>query len=45
MVPSYGRRFSADWAKDNEERAAEQRAERQRMADYYVRAKKEQEDR
>jgi hypothetical protein len=35
----------ADWWKDNERRAAEQRAERQRMADYYERTKKEQEDR
>jgi hypothetical protein len=30
---------------DNEQRAAEQQAERQRMADYYERATKEQEDR
>jgi hypothetical protein len=45
MVPSYGRRYSADWAKDNEARAAAQQAERQRMADYYARTKKEQEDR
>jgi hypothetical protein len=45
MVPAYGRRCTSDWWMDNEQRAAEQRAERQRMADYYVRTKKEQEDR
>ena len=37
--------FTADWAKDNERRAAAQRAEKQRMADYYARTTKEQEDR
>jgi hypothetical protein len=35
----------ADWWKTNERRAAEQRAEQQRMSDYYVRAKAEQEAR
>ena len=45
MVPAYGRRFSADWAKDNEQRAAAQRAEQQRMAEYYARTKQEQEER
>jgi hypothetical protein len=39
------RRFSADWAKENERRAAGRRAEQQRIADYYARTKKEQEDR
>jgi hypothetical protein len=38
-------RFSADWWKDNERRAAAQRAEQQRIADYYARTTKEQEDR
>jgi hypothetical protein len=37
--------FSADWWKDNERRAARQQQERQRMADYYARMTKEQEDR
>jgi hypothetical protein len=44
-MPSYGRRFGADWWKDNERRAAAQRAEQQRIADYYARTTKEQEDR
>jgi hypothetical protein len=35
----------ADWWKTNERRAAEQLAERQRIANYYERTKKEQEDR
>jgi hypothetical protein len=35
----------ADWWKTNERRAAEQQAERQRVADYYARAKREQEER
>jgi hypothetical protein len=39
-MPAYDRRFTGDWAKDNERRAAGQRAEQQRMADYYVRAKR-----
>jgi hypothetical protein len=38
------RRFAADWWMENE-RVVEQRAERQRMTDYYARTKKEQEDR
>src|SRR5262249_16662380 len=43
--PHNSRRFSGDWWKDNERRAAAQRAEQQRIADYYARATKEQEDR
>jgi hypothetical protein len=39
------RRFTADWAKDNELRAAGQRAEQQRMADFYTRLTQEQEER
>jgi hypothetical protein len=38
-------RFSADWAKENEKRAAAQLAEQQRIADYYARTKKQQEER
>ena len=45
MVPAHPRSFTADWAKDNERRAAGQDKERQRMADYYARTTKEQEDR
>jgi hypothetical protein len=44
-VPRSQYRNPADWWKDNERRTAEQQAERQRIADYYVRTKKEQEDR
>jgi hypothetical protein len=44
-MPAHDRRFTADWAKDNERRAAGQRAEGQRLADYYARTTKEQEDR
>jgi hypothetical protein len=45
-VPGYDpRRFSADWAKDNERRAAVQRAEQKHMADYYARATREQQER
>jgi hypothetical protein len=36
-IPGYDRRFTADWAKDNEQRDAAQRAERQRHADYLAR--------
>jgi hypothetical protein len=43
--PHDSHRFSADWAQDNERRAAAQRAEQQRIADYYARTTKEQEDR
>jgi hypothetical protein len=39
------RRFSADWAKENERRAPGQRAEQQRHADYLARMSKEQEER
>jgi hypothetical protein len=45
MVPAHPRSFTANWAKDNERRAAGQRAEKQRMVDYYARATKEQEER
>ena len=44
-MPSYDRRFTGDWAKENERRAAAQEAERQRIADYYARTTKEQEER
>jgi hypothetical protein len=44
-MPDYGRRFIADWAQDNERRAAGQRAELQRHADFLVRLTKEQEER
>jgi hypothetical protein len=44
-MPACDRRFTADWAKDNERRAAAQRVEQQRIADYYARTTKEQEDR
>jgi hypothetical protein len=45
-VPAYdNRRFSADWAQDNDRRAAAQRAEQQRVADYYARTTREQEER
>jgi hypothetical protein len=45
-VPAYdNRRFSADWAKDNDRRAAVQRAEQQGVADYYARTTREQGDR
>src|SRR5262249_8145594 len=43
--PHHSHRFSGDWWKDNERRAAAQRAEQQRIADYYARTTKEQEDR
>jgi hypothetical protein len=39
------RRFTADWAKDNERRAAGQREEQQRMADFYARQTQQQEER
>ena len=44
-MPGYDRRFTGDWAKDNERRAAGQQAEQQRMADYYRRLDQEQEER
>jgi hypothetical protein len=44
-MPACGRRFTADWAKDNKRRAAAQQAERQHMADYHARTTKEQEER
>jgi hypothetical protein len=45
MLPASGRCFSSDWWKDREEGAARQRAEQQRLADYYARTTKEQEER
>jgi hypothetical protein len=44
-MPSDDRRFTADWAQDNERRAAAQRAEGQRMADFYARQTRKQEER
>jgi hypothetical protein len=44
-MPSYDRRFTGDWAKDNERRAAAQRAECQQMAEYYARTTRGQEER
>ena len=44
-VPVDDARFSANWAQDNERRAAAQRAEQQRVADFYARVTREQEDR
>jgi hypothetical protein len=44
-MPGCDRRFTGDWAKENERRAAAQQAERQRMANFYARMTKEQEDR
>jgi hypothetical protein len=38
-------RFTADWAKDNERRTAGQQAEQRRMADYYARTTRDQEER
>ena len=38
-VPACDRRFTADWAKDNDRRAAGQQAQQQRRADFYARAK------
>jgi hypothetical protein len=39
------RRFTADWWKDNDRRAAAQQAEQQRMADFYARQTRQQEER
>ena len=44
-MPAHPRSFTADWAKDNEQRAAGQQRERQRMADYNARTTREQEER
>jgi hypothetical protein len=44
-MPACDRRFTGDWAKDNERRAAAQRAEQERMADFYARQTQAQEDR
>lgn len=43
-MPAHDRRFTGDWAKDNERRATAQRAEQHRIADYYARTTKEQEE-
>jgi hypothetical protein len=43
MVPAHPRSFTADWAKDNERRAAGQQVEGQRMADFYARQTQQQE--
>jgi len=45
VPPHHSHRFSGDWWKENERRAAAQRVEQQRIADYYARTTKEQEDR
>jgi hypothetical protein len=45
MVPAHPRSFTGDWAKDNEQRAAGQQTERQRMADFYRRQDQDQEER
>jgi hypothetical protein len=44
-IPGNDRRFTADWAQDNERRAEGQRAEQQRHADFLARLTKEQEER
>jgi hypothetical protein len=44
-MPAYDRRFTSDWANDNERRAAGQQAEQRRIGEYYVQAKREQEER
>ena len=44
-MPACDRRLTGDWAKENERRAAWQRAEQHCMADYYARTIREQEER
>jgi hypothetical protein len=44
VVPS-GRCYTADWAKDDGQRAAALQRERQRIADFYARSTREQEER
>jgi hypothetical protein len=44
-IPPYDQRFTADWAQDNDRRAAAQRAEGQRHADHLGRLSREQEAR
>jgi hypothetical protein len=44
-VPVYDRHCTADWARGNEQRAAEQQAERERRAEYYARLTREQDER
>jgi hypothetical protein len=45
MLPASDRRFSAEWWQEREQGAARQRAEQQRIADYYARTTEEQEAR
>ncbi len=45
MVAASSRRFSGDWWKESEQGAARQRAEQQRIADYYGRTTRGQEER
>jgi len=45
MVPVYDRRCTADWAEENERRAAMQRAEAKRHADHLARLSQQQEER
>ena len=44
-MPPCDRRLTADWATNQEQRAAAQQRERQYMADYYARTTREQEER
>ena len=44
MMP-HDQRFTADWAKDREQRVAAVREEQQRIADFYLRTTREQEER
>ena len=43
--PHDSHRFSADWAKDNDRRAAGQQAEQQRIAEFYSRQTQQQKER
>ncbi len=45
VEPPHDNRLSANWANDSESRPAAQRAENQRIADYYARTTSEQEQR
>jgi hypothetical protein len=45
VLADYGPRYTGDWAKDNERRAAAQRAEQQRHADYLARQTEEARER
>jgi hypothetical protein len=44
-MPACDQRFTANWAQDNERRAAAQQRERQFMTDYYARMTRAQEER